>query len=157
MKYYHSYEYPIGELKIAEKDGCVVYVTLAGGAGKDVPEDYERRETKVIKQAAAQLTEYFAGKRKVFDLPLEFRGTDFQKSVWEALLEIPWGETKTYGEIAKRIGNPKAQRAVGMANNRNPIAVICPCHRVIGQDGSLTGYAGGLGRKEYLLKLEGAM
>jgi len=117
--------------------------------------DFDERETPLIKKAAKQLTEYFAGKRRTFDLPLEFRGTDFQKKVWAALMTIPYGETRSYGEIAKQIKNPKASRAVGMANNRNPIVIICPCHRVVGSDGSLTGYGGGLPNKEYLLKLEG--
>jgi len=156
MKYYWRYEYPIGNLGIAEKDGRIVYVSLAGDEKKDIPKEYERHETPVIKKASRQLAEYFMGKRKEFDLPLEFLGTDFQKKVWAALLTIPYGETRSYGEIAKQAGNPKACRAVGMANNRNPIAIVCPCHRVIGADGSLVGYGGGLPRKEYLLKLEGA-
>jgi len=157
MKCYWSYEYPIGEFNVAEDDGRIVYVSLADSDRKAIPKEYERRESPVIKKAAKQLSEYFCGRRKVFDLPLEFRGTDFQKKVWAALLEIPYGETRTYGDIAKNISNPKGSRAVGMANNRNPIAIICPCHRVIGADGSLTGYEGGLDRKEFLLKLEGAM
>ena len=157
MKCYWSYEYPIGEFSVAEDDGRIVYVSLADSDRKAIPKEYERRESPVIKKAAKQLGEYFYGRRKGFDLPLEFRGTDFQKKVWAALLEIPYGETRTYGDIAKKINNPKGSRAVGMANNRNPIAIICPCHRVIGADGSLTGYEGGLDRKEFLLKLEGAM
>ena len=108
----------------------------------------------LLKKAAKQLTEYFAGKRREFDLPLDFTGTGFQKKVWAALLTIPYGETRSYGEIAKQIGNPKACRAVGMANNRNPIAIICPCHRVIGADGSLVGFGGGLPAKQFLLDLE---
>ncbi len=106
-------------------------------------------------RAAGQLTEYFAGKRKVFDLPLELKGTEFQKKVWQALREIPYGTTCSYGEIAAKIGNPKASRAVGGANNKNPIAIVVPCHRVIGANGSLVGYASGLRTKEALLKLEG--
>ncbi len=98
--------------------------------------------------------EYFAGGRKDFDLPLCPRGTEFQKKVWSALREIPYGETRAYGEIAAAVGNPKAARAVGMANNRNPISVIVPCHRVIGSDGKLVGYGGGLDIKEFLLDLE---
>lgn len=101
-----------------------------------------------------QLTEYENGKRKVFELPLHLIGTDFQKQVWNALLEIPYGETRSYQEIAVRIGKPKALRAVGGACNRNPIGIIVPCHRVIGKNGSLTGYAGGLSYKELLLKHE---
>lgn len=101
-----------------------------------------------------QLTEYENGKRKVFELPLHLKGTDFQKQVWNALLEIPYGETRSYQEIAIHIGKPKALRAVGGACNRNPIGIIVPCHRVIGKNGSLTGYAGGLSYKELLLKHE---
>ena len=150
MKYFWIYEYPVGPVGIAEDDGRIVGVFF--GHNKKIQE----RETPLIKKAAKQLTEYFAGRRTTFDLPLEFRGTDFQKKVWEALMTIPYGETSTYGEIAKKIKNPNAARAVGMANNRNPIVIICPCHRVIGSDGSLTGYGGGLPNKEYLLRLEGA-
>jgi methylated-DNA-[protein]-cysteine S-methyltransferase len=102
-----------------------------------------------------QLQEYFAGKRRKFDLPLRMQGTAFQKRVWRELTEIPYGETWSYGQLAKRIGNPSASRAVGLANGRNPIAVIVPCHRVIGADGSLTGFGGGLPRKRWLLTHEG--
>lgn len=109
---------------------------------------------KKSNEAAKQLREYFAGKRKDFSLPLELKGTDFQKKVWRALQKIPYGKTVTYSDIAKSIGKPKAVRAVGQAINRNPISIIIPCHRVIGKDGSLTGYAGGLWRKEWLLKHE---
>jgi methylated-DNA-[protein]-cysteine S-methyltransferase len=101
-----------------------------------------------------QLSEYFAGKRKRFDLPLDLNGTPFQLSVWRALLKIPYGETRTYGEIARSVGKPQAARAVGMANHDNPVAVVVPCHRVVGHDGSLTGYAGGLHLKQTLLALE---
>ncbi len=102
-----------------------------------------------------QLEEYFARKRQQFTFPLDNRGTDFQKRVWEELRKIPYGTTCSYGEIAERIGNPKGPRAVGLANNRNPIAIITPCHRVVGKSGSLVGYASGLDHKERLLKLEG--
>ena len=101
-----------------------------------------------------QLSEYFAGNRKDFDLPLDLNGTAFQLSVWRALLKIPYGETRTYGEIARSLGKPQAARAVGMANHDNPVAVVVPCHRVVGHDGSLTGYAGGLHLKRALLALE---
>jgi methylated-DNA-[protein]-cysteine S-methyltransferase len=111
-------------------------------------------ETEVLKNAAGQLIEYLQGKRTVFDMPLAPEGTAFQRQVWEALLEIPYGETYSYGRLARDIGKPGAARAVGMANNRNPIPVIIPCHRVIGADGSLTGYGGGLPMKERLLALE---
>jgi methylated-DNA-[protein]-cysteine S-methyltransferase len=102
-----------------------------------------------------QLTEYFGGTRREFDLPLRMQGTDFQKRVWQELTEIPYGQTWSYGELAKRIDNPSASRAVGLANGRNPISILVPCHRVIGADGSLTGYGGGLDRKRWLLAHEG--
>ena len=111
----------------------------------------------VTGQARQQLTEYFAGQRREFDLPLAPAGTDFQRRVWELLREIPYGETVTYGELARRLGNPKSARAVGMACNRNPIAIVIPCHRLLGADRSLTGYAGGLDAKSFLLTLEGAL
>jgi len=155
MNNYWIYEYPVGAVGIAADGSSVTHVFFTDGAGKDIPKGYQQGETPLIKKAAKQLTEYFAGKRREFDLPLDFKGTDFQKKVWAALLTIPYGETRSYGEIAAQIGNPKAPRAVGMANNRNPIGIICPCHRVIGADGSLVGYGGGLPTKEFLLKLEG--
>lgn len=111
-------------------------------------------ETPLIKKASVQLSDYLEGKRKVFDVPLSLEGTEFQKAVWKALKEIPYGETRSYRQIAERIGNPKACRAVGMANNRNPVAIIVPCHRVIGADGKLVGYGGGIDIKENLLALE---
>jgi len=106
---------------------------------------------------ARQLEEYFAGRRRRFDLPLDLRGTDFQKRCWQELLKIPYGETRSYADIARAIGNPSAVRAVGLANGQNPIAIMVPCHRVIGSDGSLTGYGGGLETKRKLLELEGAL
>ncbi|MBX9670128.1 MAG: methylated-DNA--[protein]-cysteine S-methyltransferase [Candidatus Obscuribacterales bacterium] len=109
-----------------------------------------------LQTTQAELTEYFAGKRQEFSVPLDFLGTEFQKKVWTALLTIPYGKTKTYAEIALQIGNPKAVRAVGAANGKNPISIIAPCHRVIGSSGALTGFAGGLSKKAFLLKLEGA-
>ena len=105
--------------------------------------------------AVQQLNEYFAGARRGFDLPLRFDGTAFQRRVWEELRKIPYGETWSYGQLARRIGNPGASRAVGLANGRNPISILAPCHRVIGADGSLTGYGGGLDRKRWLLAHEG--
>jgi methylated-DNA-[protein]-cysteine S-methyltransferase len=105
--------------------------------------------------AIRQLSEYFAGSRRVFDLPLRMQGTLFQQRVWRQLAEIPYGTTWSYGELAKRIDNPSASRAVGLANGRNPISILVPCHRVIGADGSLTGYGGGLDRKRWLLAHEG--
>lgn len=113
------------------------------------------RESQLLAQKCkTELEEYFAGKRKHFDLPLEGEGTDFQKKVWKELENIPYGETRTYGEVAKMINNPKAVRAIGMANHNNPILILVPCHRVIGADGSLTGYAAGIEAKRYLLEFE---
>ncbi|WP_319424458.1 methylated-DNA--[protein]-cysteine S-methyltransferase [Burkholderia plantarii] len=128
-----------------ERDGRVPLGTLHDG--EDVP---------VLLEAARQLSEYFSGQRGRFDVPIRFRGTAFQQKVWRALLEIPFGETRTYGEIASRIGSPRAVRAVGAANGRNPISIIAPCHRVIGASGDLTGFAGGIDAKKTLLALEGA-
>ena len=108
----------------------------------------------VLVETERQLGEYFAGQRRAFDVPLSFSGTDFQKQVWSALLTIPFGETRSYGEIAQQVGKPSASRAVGAANGRNPISIIAPCHRVVGSTGKLTGFAGGLGAKSYLLELE---
>lgn len=110
----------------------------------------------VLVDAERQLREYFAGERTTFDLTLDFAGTEFQKKVWRALLTIPFGETRSYGQIAKQIGSPNAVRAVGAANGKNPISIVAPCHRVIGSTGDLTGFAGGLEAKAFLLELEGA-
>lgn len=111
-------------------------------------------ESLLTKKAAQQLNEYLDGKRSSFDLPLNPQGTEFQKSVWKALLDIPYGETRSYRQVAEAVGNSKACRAVGMANNRNPIMIFIPCHRVVGSDGSLVGYGGGLDMKKQLLDLE---
>jgi methylated-DNA-[protein]-cysteine S-methyltransferase len=107
-----------------------------------------------LAEARRQVSEYLAGERTSFDLPLRMEGTPFQREVWQALTEIPYGETVSYGELARRIGRPDACRAVGLANGRNPISIVVPCHRVIGASGTLTGYGGGLGRKRFLLELE---
>ena len=114
----------------------------------------EDAEHPILVETERQLGEYFAGKRRAFDVPLSFAGSDFQKRVWSALLTIPFGETRSYGEIAHQLGNPGASRAVGAANGRNPISIIAPCHRVVGSTGKLTGFAGGLDAKQYLLELE---
>lgn len=116
----------------------------------------EEPDHPLLAETARQLAEYFAGSRRTFDLPLDFNGTDFQKSVWAQLLAIPFGETRTYAEVASAVGRPTAFRAVGAANGRNPISIVAPCHRVIGTGGALTGFAGGLAGKRYLLALEGA-
>ena len=143
------YETPVGKLCIGEEDGVIVRTTWS-----KIPTEYILEETELILQCKMQLDEYFRGERKTFDLPLAPKGTDFQKKVWNALQKIPYGETKTYGEIAAAVGNPKAARAVGMANNKNPIGIIIPCHRVVGANGKLVGYAGGMDKKEWLLQLE---
>ena len=114
----------------------------------------EDAEHPILVETERQLGEYFAGRRRAFDVPLSFAGSDFQKRVWIALLTIPFGETRSYGEIAHQLGNPGASRAVGAANGRNPISIIAPCHRVVGSTGKLTGFAGGLDAKQYLLELE---
>jgi methylated-DNA-[protein]-cysteine S-methyltransferase len=153
MKSVFFYDYPIGTLGIAEDSGAICRVFFGG---EQIPAGFDTLETPLIRQAATQLTEYFEGRRTDFDLPLVLRGTDFQTSVWKALQTIPAGETRSYKDIAAMVGNPRASRAVGMANHRNPIAIIIPCHRVIGHNGDLTGYGGGLPIKQYLLEMEKA-
>jgi methylated-DNA-[protein]-cysteine S-methyltransferase len=154
MRRYFRYDFPLCDLYILDDNGAV--------AGVYFDEDARmlsgslRGETALTKEAARQLGEYFAGKRTAFDLPLAPRGTEFQMEDWKALQDIPYGETRSYSDIARAIGRPKAVRAVGMANNRNPISIIIPCHRVIGADGSLVGYGGGLELKKALLELERA-
>ncbi len=115
-----------------------------------------RPASPLLRLAEEQLAEYFAGERRRFDLPLAPAGTEFQRLVWDALLTIPYGHTVTYGQLARQIGRPGASQAVGMANHRNPISILIPCHRVVGSDGSLTGYGGGLDKKRFLLELERA-
>lgn len=112
------------------------------------------RDDGVATEIVTQLGEYFRGERREFDLPLDLQGTDFQRSVWDLLLQIPYGERATYGELAERLGDPRTVRAVGAANGSNPVSIVVPCHRVVGGDGSLTGYAGGVERKRFLLDLE---
>ena len=131
------------------------------GAGRrDCPGGFRQNssgdgKTALLAEAERQLTAYFAGELREFSLPLKPAGTDFQRKVWDALREIPYGETRSYAEIAARVGCPRGYRAVGLANNRNPIPILIPCHRVVGANGALTGYAGGLAVKEALLRLEG--
>jgi methylated-DNA-[protein]-cysteine S-methyltransferase len=151
--YIYFYDFPhtaLGTLGIAESENAISRICF----GKDNLHGCAIKETPLLKKAAAQLNEYFVGKRKTFDLPLELNGTYFQRSAWNALLAIPYGETRSYKEIAEYIGNPRACRAVGMANHRNPLAIIVPCHRVVEHGGGLGGYAGGLDVKRYLLDLE---
>jgi methylated-DNA-[protein]-cysteine S-methyltransferase len=151
---YTTLESPIGELLVAGDGEALRGLYLqAGPSAISVPALW-RRADEPFAAARDQLGEYFAGERSSFDLALGGAGTPFQERVWRALLEIPYGETSSYGELARRIGRPDAVRAVGLANGRNPISIIVPCHRVIGADGALTGYAGGLERKRFLLDLE---
>lgn len=151
-KTFALYHLAITTVVIAESEGMLTDVFPIQGSFVDFKGT--RGETALTSLAAEQLTEYFSRNRRTFDLPLAPAGTPFQTRVWQALLEIPYGETRSYLDIAVAIGNPKAVRAVGMANNRNPISFIIPCHRVIGADGSLVGYGGGLELKRSLLELE---
>lgn len=144
------FDTPYGSMGLAEEAGAIVRLYLPGeGVPRIAP-----HETSLLAEGRRQLSEYFGGERKSFDLPLTPEGTAFRKKVWNTLTKIPYGETITYGELACRAGNPKAVRAVGGANHHNPIPIIIPCHRVIGADGTLTGYGGGLELKEKLLTLE---
>ena len=144
---------PIGELLLESNNGFLVAISF--NAQRDDRENYG--SDNVIEATEAQLAEYFAGERQDFDLPLAPEGTAFQKSVWHALEAIPFGELRSYRDIAEEIGNPAAVRAVGAANGRNPLPIVVPCHRVIGADGSLTGFGGGLDLKRQLLELEGSL
>ena len=150
---------PIGELVLVGSASALTALHLPESDEVLPPEhaEAERGKTPLLERVAAQLREYFAGKRKKFTFPLAPRGTEFQQRVWDELLRIPYGATVSYGELAARCGNPSAQRAVARANATNPIAVVVPCHRVIGADGTLTGYGGGLDKKRRLLELEGAL
>lgn len=167
MNSIYFYETSIGRIGITDNSEAVTGLMFAGGTDKGdgkadtghgkhdaCPGGLIVAETALIKEAAKQLKEYLAGNRRVFDIPLALEGTSFQKAVWKALTDIPYGETRSYREIAESIGRPKACRAVGMANNKNPAAIFVPCHRVIGSDGKLVGYAGGMDIKRKLLALE---
>ena len=152
--YYCYFDTPIGELLLAGEAEALVMIGFPKGVMRRDPEPDWIYNEKPLALARQQLAEYFAGKRKDFDLPLSLAGTEFQVAVLEALQKIPYGETTSYGAIAKQIGRPKAVRAVGAANGRNPIPIIVPCHRVIGSTGDLTGFGGGLDTKAELLRLE---
>ena len=143
------YESPVGQLFLAEQAGEIRWIKFSPLSGS-----MTTKETAVLKQAKQQLDAYFAGELRLFDLPLAPQGTDFQKRVWQGLMHIPYGETCSYKTLAEAVGSPKGYRAVGMANNRNPISIVIPCHRVIGANGALVGYGGGLEKKEILLSLE---
>lgn len=140
-------EYGNGCLKVEGTEERVTRIEFSEGKGRESTDPY-------LESVRKELIEYFEGKRKEFSIEILLEGTEFQKSVWKELIKIPYGEVATYGEIAKRIGNPKGSRAVGMACNRNKLPIIVPCHRVIGSNGKLTGFAGGLGVKNYLLDME---
>lgn len=143
----YIYESPLGLLKIVEEDEKIVEISL-------VKEQVDSKKTKLINKVVKQLDEYFLGKRKVFDIPIKIKGTNFQQKVWDALTKIKYGTKKTYGQIAKEVGSPKGARAVGNACNKNKILIIIPCHRVVGSNNSLVGFALGIDKKEYLLNIE---
>ena len=147
MVHFATYSSPFGPIEIGYEGGNLLSIRRGSCKTQHIPSD-------VSDLANMQLQEYFRGKRTAFDLPISLKGTPFQLAVWNSLLEIPYGEVRTYGQIAARLGNPKASRAVGQAANRNPLWMVVPCHRVIGRNASLTGYAGGLDMKHALLELE---
>ena len=157
MLYTHI-DSPVGPLLLAsDNDGLRLIEFHAPRYAMQRDADWREGDNAVLRITRAQLDEYFAGKRRDFDLPLAPRGTDFQRNVWQTLATIPYGATISYAQLATRVGKPTAMRAVGAANGRNPLPIVLPCHRVIGADGSLTGFGGGLPTKEFLLKLEGAL
>lgn len=149
---------PVGQLTLVASDDRLVAILWENDDPRRVPLNIVAEEPghPMLVRAAQQLDAYFTGERTSFDLPLEFAGTDFQRKVWNALLEIPFGETRSYAQVARAIGHPKAVRAVGAANGRNPLSIVAPCHRVVGTNGKLTGFAGGLAAKAQLLSLEAA-
>jgi len=155
MRNVFYYNTIIGQLRIVEEDNVIVGVSGFDGNKPEQGKEIELiKETELIKRTYLQILEYFEGKRTTFDVPIRFEGTSFQMKVWEELRKIPYGETRSYGEIAKQVGVPKGARAVGGANHNNPILIIVPCHRVIGSSGALVGFGAGIPVKEMLLKLE---
>jgi methylated-DNA-[protein]-cysteine S-methyltransferase len=154
---YKIIESPIGKLKLVAGEKGLVAILWERDSPRRVRlgDLAENVEHPVLVETEWQLGEYFAGKRKEFSIALDMRGTKFQRDVWQALREIPFGETRSYGQLARQLANPRATRAVGAANGRNPVSIIVPCHRVVGSTGKLTGFAGGLDAKSYLLRLEG--
>jgi methylated-DNA-[protein]-cysteine S-methyltransferase len=153
---YKTIQSPVGKLKLVASDKGLVAILWENDSPRRVrlSELVANERHPILVKTEQQLGEYFAGKRKMFSVALDMRGTNFQKNVWDALLAIPFGETRSYGQLAKQLGNPRATRAVGAANGRNPVSIIVPCHRVIGSSGKLTGFAGGLKTKADLLHLE---
>jgi len=157
MSYYYKITTtPVGVLTLIASDRGLAAILWQDDSPRRVRLDprVENADHPLLLQAEQQLQEYFAGTRQRFDLPLDFAGTEFQRKVWAALVSIPFGETRSYKQIAEQIGHPSAMRAVGAANGRNPVSIIAPCHRVIGANGKLTGFAGGLDVKAFLLSLE---
>jgi len=159
MTYFTYTDSPIGPLLLRSDGEALtgIYMDVPGGAPSGLSEWTEDSSARPFAATIRQLQEYFTGARREFDLPLRAQGTQFQQRAWKSLSEIPYGETRSYGEQAKRIGNPRASRAVGLANGSNPLPIVVPCHRVIGADGSLTGFGGGLERKRWLLSHEGVL
>ncbi len=147
---------PIGELTLVASDGVLSGIYFPGHWHMPAPEVFGTRSEGGFEQAREQLSEYFTGERAEFDLETTIAGEEFQRRVWELIDRIPYGETTTYGEMAQELGDPALARKVGGAVGRNPLSIVTPCHRVVGKDGKLTGYAGGLERKRFLLELEGA-
>ncbi len=153
----------LGALLAVARDGALTRLWFCDSAdaaearGRRLPDAVHAPEAEPLPAVAAQLGEYFAGRRRRFDLPLDPQGTPFQRAVWRALVEVPWGETRSYGDLARTVGQPGAARAIGGAMNRNPIAIVVPCHRIVGSDGRLTGYGAGIDRKRVLLALEGTL
>lgn len=156
MKQGIRFDTNLGNLTVVEEQGGIseVYFTREESKREFTLAEFAECESPLLNKARLELVEYAEGKRRDFDLPLSLAGTEFQKRVWEALCTIPYGETRTYKQIAEQVGSPKGFRAVGMANHNNPVGIIVPCHRVVGSDGTLTGYAGGVERKKMLLELE---
>ncbi|HRP69326.1 MAG TPA: methylated-DNA--[protein]-cysteine S-methyltransferase [Turneriella sp.] len=155
--YYTYIKSPIDKLCLISNGGALTHLLMEKHRHAPHIESHwiEKENLPIFNEATRQLNAYFSGKLKTFNLPIDPSGTTFQKRVWRALMRIPYGETLSYGQLAHRVGNPNASRAVGLANGRNPISIIIPCHRVIGASGSLTGYGGGVERKRFLLELEG--
>lgn len=151
---YTVFDSPIGELTLVAWDGMLSGLYMPHQRYRPDDQGFGEYESGALPDVVAQLTDYFAGEQRSFDVSLRLRGTAFQRQVWATLQTIPYGHIVTYRQLAKLVGRPQSARAVGAANGRNPIGVIVPCHRVVGSDGSLTGYAGGVARKQYLLELE---
>ncbi|MFB7600967.1 methylated-DNA--[protein]-cysteine S-methyltransferase [Streptomyces sp. NPDC056160] len=154
MKQHTVIDSPYGPLTLVADDGVLCGLYMTDQRHRPLQETFGERDDRCFAEAADQLAAYFAGRLKEFTLPLRLAGTPFQRRVWDQLRAIPYGETRTYGELAHALGSPQASRAVGLANGKNPVGIIVPCHRVIGANGSLTGYGGGLARKRRLLDFE---